>query len=134
MANPVLIPLLNPNEPEALLVDLFISEGQLVAEGDPLCSLETTKSSAEMTAEASGYVSTLRIAKGQTVQAGEILCYLSPTQIGSQYRKRSSRKVPQGLRISQPALNLARNLKLDLTGFLLGQWSRKIWFEPLAGL
>jgi acetyltransferase EpsM len=122
MANPVLIPLLNPNEPEALLVDLYVTEGQLVAEGDLLCSLETTKSSAEMTAEADGYVSTLRLTKGQTVQAGEILCYLSPNPDWKPpiQEEDAPESVPQGLRISQPALNLARNLKLDLTRLPIG--------------
>ena len=33
MSTPVTIPLLNPNEPEALLAALHVSEGQQVAEG-----------------------------------------------------------------------------------------------------
>lgn len=122
MANPVLIPLLNPNEPEALVVDLFISEGQLVAEGDPLCSLETTKSSAELTAEVGGYVSTLRLTKGQSVRAGEILCYLAPTPDWKPVEQVEDAPVgvPAGLRISQPALNLARTLNLDLSQLPIG--------------
>jgi acetyltransferase EpsM len=122
MANPVLIPLLNTNEPEALLVDLFVTEGQLVAEGDLLCSLETTKSTAEVTAETDGYVSSLRLSKGQTVQAGDILCYLTPNPDWKPpiQEEDAPESVPPGLRISQPALNLARNLKLDLTRLPVG--------------
>jgi acetyltransferase EpsM len=122
MTNPVLIPLLNPNEPEALLVDLFISEGQMVAKGDPLCSLETTKSSADVIAEVNGYVSALRIAKGQSVQAGEILCYLASTPDWKPIEEREGdpRGIPPGLRISQPALDLARSLDLDLSMLPVG--------------
>jgi acetyltransferase EpsM len=122
MTNPVLIPLLNPNEPEALLVDLFITEGQLVAEGDLLCSLETTKSSAEMTAETGGYICGLRLAKGQPVRAGEILCHLAPTPDWepTDQAENMSDSLPPGLRISQPALKLARSLSFDLSKLPLG--------------
>jgi acetyltransferase EpsM len=116
MTNPVLIPLLNPNEPEALITDLFISEGQLISKGDPVCILETTKSSAELVAETAGYVRALRFSKGQSVRAGEILCYLAPNPDWQPTEKKEDTPtgVPQGLRISQPALKLARSLKLDL--------------------
>lgn len=117
MANPVRIPLLNPNEPEALLADLFVSEGQQVAEGDPLCSLETTKSSAELTAQMDGYVIALCLEKGQSVRAGELLCYLAPSPewTPGEQVEQTPASLPPGLRISQPALNLARSLNLDLT-------------------
>jgi acetyltransferase EpsM len=122
MANPVLIPLLNPNEPEALLVDLFISEGQQVLKGDLLCSLETTKSTAELTAETDGYVSTLRFTKGQFVNAGEILCYLAHTLNWKpdESVEDTPGRIPKGMRISQPALNLARSLNLNLAEFPIG--------------
>ena len=67
---PVILPLLNPNEPEALLAALHVQEGQSVHIGDPLCTLETTKSTADVSAEANGYVAGLRFQAGQTVQAG----------------------------------------------------------------
>ncbi|MGW8251507.1 MAG: lipoyl domain-containing protein, partial [Anaerolineales bacterium] len=73
----VTIPLLNPNEPEALLAALHVIEGQLVAAGDPLCTLETTKSTAELEAESGGFVVGLRFSQGQTVRAGDALCYLA---------------------------------------------------------
>ncbi len=46
----LLIPLLNPNETEALLAALHVSEGQAIKPGDLLYTLETTKSTAEVTA------------------------------------------------------------------------------------
>ncbi|MEJ2264010.1 MAG: biotin/lipoyl-binding protein, partial [Anaerolineales bacterium] len=75
--NPVLIPLLNPNEPEAYLVSLLVEEGQYVEKDQVLCTIETTKSTAEIAAERSGFVARLGYQQGQLVRAGEILCYLA---------------------------------------------------------
>ncbi len=74
---PITIPLINPNEPGALLAELHVIPGNHVAFGDKLCTLETTKSTVELTAEANGYVVGLAFQAGQTVQAGEILGYLA---------------------------------------------------------
>lgn len=128
MPESVLIPLLNPNEPEALLAELYVSEGQRVAKGDPLCTLETTKSSAEVTCESDGYVVGLKFEQGQIVRAGEILCYLAEnldwvpplSPESGQLAESSSTaswEVPEGLRITQPALKLAQQLGLELDSF-----------------
>ena len=53
---PVLIPLINPNEPGALLAALHVTNGQHVNIGHILCTLETTKSTVDLTAEQEGYV------------------------------------------------------------------------------
>lgn len=116
----VRIPLLNPNEPEALLAALHVREGQAVQPGDPLCTLETTKSTAEVTAEAGGYVAGLALAAGQTVRAGELLCYLAPSaswqppQAAPPETASQASEAPAGLRISQKALRLAEALGVDL--------------------
>jgi sugar O-acyltransferase (sialic acid O-acetyltransferase NeuD family) len=138
MGIPILIPLLNPNEPEALLASLHVQEGQAVQAGAPLCTLETTKSTAELTAEAPGYVVGIRSLAGQTVKAGDTLAYLADTadwqppsaeplasglpgarpetsvRAASQALP-SDDPLPAGLRITQPALALARQHSLDLT-------------------
>lgn len=135
MSIPVTIPLLNPNEPEALLAALHISAGQYVAEGTLLCTLETTKSTAELSAEVSGFVIGLCCQAGQTVRAGEIFCYLagSPdepvpesdsgsveTAPMSETAAGSKEDLPAGLRITQPALALAQRNNLDLGRLPLG--------------
>ena len=123
----VTIPLLNPNEPEARLSSLEIRAGQHISAGETLCTLETTKSTAEVVAEADGYVAGLRYNQGDMVRAGEVLCYLSPTveaEIPSAVSQESpgdaispegaSGELPPGLRITQPALALAREHGIDL--------------------
>ena len=121
----VTIPLLNPNEPEALLATLHVQEGQHVAAGDLLCTLETTKSAADLQAEQAGFVVGLRSQQGRTVYAGEALCYLAEApdwtppgkQTDSVLEAQSSSiewTKPEGLRITQPALALARQLGVEL--------------------
>ncbi len=131
---PITIPLLNPNEPEALLSELHVEEGQRVAAGDLICTLETTKSTAEVEAEAEGYIIGLRFAAGDTVRAGDVLAYVasSPNEeipktgdkvLGNKgegenpHHPAPSYPVPNHLRISKPALALAQEHGLDLNQF-----------------
>ncbi len=124
----VTIPLINTNETEALLAGLHVSEGQQVAAGDLLATLETTKSTADLEAERDGYVVGLRLAAGQSVQAGQALCYLADTpdwtpppaepaalqSAGPGAASDENAPLPAGLRITQPALALARHNGLAL--------------------
>ena len=114
----VLIPMLNPNESEVLLADLKVKDGQPVASGEVLAVLETTKSTGELCAESAGFVLGLRIATGMTLHTGDILCYLS-TDAHSPLPERQPAKyaaaaLPSSLRITAPALALARQFNLDL--------------------
>lgn len=120
---PVTIPLLNPNEPEAILAALHVQPGQHVTAGDVLCTLETTKSAAEIQAEHAGYVAGLNLRTGDTVQAGQILCYLADipdwtppvNRPVNQPANQVEQIVPEGLRITRPALDLARQSQIDLS-------------------
>ena len=130
--NSITIPLLNPNEPDALLVDLHVEDRQQVSADDLICTLETTKSTAEVFAEGDGFIVGLRFNAGDTVHAGDILCYLadSPEAVppeaeaissdSSTQPRTESEVPPEGLRITQPALNLAREQSLSLALFPIG--------------
>jgi sugar O-acyltransferase (sialic acid O-acetyltransferase NeuD family) len=126
---PVLIPLLNPNEPEARLVSINVSEGQRVLKNDILCTLETTKSTSELVAEVDGFIIGLIYSSGDSVMAGDVFCHLAdspetPSQKSGSLSKPSlgNKKsddihpgdLPPGLRITQPALSLARQHHLNL--------------------
>jgi acetyltransferase EpsM len=127
---PVHIPLLNPNEPEARIVAINVTSGDHVHQNDVLCTLETTKSTADITAEVEGYIIGLHFHEGQIVHAGDVLCYLANSPdtappIANSYHKEKSTStkapklsqngIPDGLRITTPALTLARQHKLDLS-------------------
>lgn len=140
---PVLIPLLNPNEPEAKLVSLTIREGQYVNKGEILCTLETTKSTADVVAESEGYVINLHHSVGQVVRTGEILCYLSesptPLQSDIDYNQENFKiepkttPIPTGIRITQPALNLANQKKFDLNQLPVGPLITESMLQKLIG-
>ena len=128
---PITIPLINPNEPEALLASLYVDEGQQVFTGDVICTLETTKSTLELAAEGEGYIVGLGFEEGETVRANDVLGYLAESadaappgrevaaDSGGQPASESDAP-PEGLRITQPALNLAREHGLSLDDFPLG--------------
>jgi sugar O-acyltransferase (sialic acid O-acetyltransferase NeuD family) len=123
----ITIPMLNPNEPEAILAALHVSEGQYVSKGEVLCTLETTKSIAELQAENDGYVVGLRFRQGQTARAGELLCYLAesaswspPAMENAPETEQGGDQIPAGLRITAPALALARQMRLPLEKLPLG--------------
>lgn len=110
------IPLLNPNEPQVLISELPVSNGQMVEAGQTLCVLETTKASQELTAPGRGYVAGLSTSAGDTVTAGEILLWLSadPQWAPDQGPAGGDQARPTGLRITEPARRLAAERGLDL--------------------
>ena len=143
VAIPVYIPLINPNEREAALVSIYISEGEHIAKGKILCTLETTKSTSDVQAEMEGYVVSLRLSEGQTVSAGDIFCYLAespdwkPTEsqqprMGKSRAASTINDLPQGLRITQPALALARQYQLDLYQLPVGPLVTKEMVETVV--
>jgi acetyltransferase EpsM len=124
----VLVPLLNPNEPEAVLVQLFVTVGQHVTVDEVLCTLETTKSTHELIAEKAGFVAGLRFSAGENVNAGDLFCYLTetagetlpapaPSSGSGEVGSSPLQEPPAGMRITQPALALARERGLNLTDF-----------------
>jgi sugar O-acyltransferase (sialic acid O-acetyltransferase NeuD family) len=121
----VLIPLVNPNEPEARLAAIHVQEKQSVEPGEVLCTLETTKSTQEVVAEHAGFVAGLSASPGDPVRAGDLFCYLAdspdwqperatpPTEKTTGTDEEQG-ELPPGLRITQPALALARAAGIDL--------------------
>jgi acetyltransferase EpsM len=124
MAVPITIPLINPNELEALVSGLHVREGQRVRKDAPICTLETTKSTTDLCAEISGFVVGLILRQGESVRAGDIVGYLAetsdwvpPDQSGQREIPGHYRFLPDGVRITQPALSLAQQHHLDLSQF-----------------
>ena len=111
------VPLVNPNEPEAMVVDVATADGDRVSEGDVLCSLETSKSVEDVYAAAAGYVFGLSSKLGTSVTAGDVLCYIAVDADWSppvSEDEPAGESVPEDLKITEPALAVARELGLDL--------------------
>jgi sugar O-acyltransferase (sialic acid O-acetyltransferase NeuD family) len=119
---PIQIPLVNPNEPEALLASVEAQEGQFLEEDDLIALVETTKTTGEIRAERPGYLVGLRFKQGDTLQAGEVLAYIGSTpnardpslQPWLKNEVTESEEVPE-LRITDPARELALASGLDLS-------------------
>ncbi|MCI0520077.1 MAG: NeuD/PglB/VioB family sugar acetyltransferase, partial [Chloroflexi bacterium] len=82
--------------------------------------LETTKSTLEFEAPGGGYVVGMAFQAGETVRAGELLCYLAASPDWQPPSAPAAAEtpgdaLPAGLRISQPALALARARGVDLS-------------------
>jgi acetyltransferase EpsM len=134
-AKTITIPLINPNEPESLVAHLAVNEGQYVSKGAVLCVLETTKSTVEVVAEIDGYIISLQVSENDLAHAGSLLCYLAQSEdwqpeISNTTLSRDSEfdqqgllesELPEGLRITNPALQLATSKELDLSLLPKGQ-------------
>ena len=141
--SPVLVPLLNANEPEARLVEIHTSEGALVRQGDLLFTIETTKAASDVEAPGAGYVR-LRAQEGDTLAVGDVLAYLaqSPSEPlpapMAQAPKASiaTQNAPAGeggLRMTRPARALAESLGVDLSSLPAGQLITEAYIRQMTG-
>ena len=122
---PIKIPLINPNEPEALLAAIEVEEGQALAEGTTIALVETTKSTAEIKAEKHGYLVGLHYETGETIRAGDVLAYIGdspgakdpnlPPWAKEDVLEKEGHTGMQGLKITEPARELAAARGVDLS-------------------
>jgi len=75
----VQIPMLNANEDEVEVIEVQVEEGQEVEAGDVLCTLESTKATADVEAPSAGFVRALGVRQGQRARVGQPLCALTET-------------------------------------------------------
>ena len=55
------------------IVDIFLAEGDLVNEGEPILSLEAMKMQNEITASCNGVIRKIHVIAGQTVMKDDLL-------------------------------------------------------------
>lgn len=70
----IVAPLVNTNEPQALVIEVAVAPGDVVAAGDLICVLETSKSTEDVEAEHAGHIGPLHIALNDMVDAGALIC------------------------------------------------------------
>lgn len=124
-------PLINANEPEMRLVAIEVRQGQKVQAGQVLCVVETTKATADVTAESDGFVFLVQRQVGDTVRAGELFGYITQELnldvqsllSESQPAKNLAEKTGQmQLRLTEAARRLAEELKIDFDRLPKGEW------------
>jgi len=131
LIKPILFPLINANEPEMTLASIEVQQGQQVQAGQVLGVVETTKATAEITAESAGYVFLVYLRAGEVVRAGELFGVLSsepnfdlqslPLKAGMT-NVITEEKSQTEARLTEPARRLAEELKIDLSRLPKGEW------------
>jgi len=133
MAEPlaVSIPLLNPNEPEAVVTSLAVAQGARVEVGDQLAVIETTKSSMEITAERAGFVVGLRADAGTTLAAGTVLLWLAddPAWQPPDPAEGDGTQPADSLRMTEAARRLAQSEGIDLESLPVGPLITEAWLR-----
>lgn len=130
MTNPkeIRYPLLNPNEPDAMLTSINIKEGQQVKSGDLLYTLETTKAATDIESENSGYILGIQEKPGSSISVGDLFAYLSDDPNWNppeKSKQKEESELPAELRITKPALELAQLHNIDLDSLPKGQMVTK---------
>lgn len=111
MVKELILPRLNANDTSVRLVAWLAGDGEKVSRGDPVCAVETTKASAEMEAEADGY---LRHAasEGEELDVGALVGWIgeSPGEIQGLSRKEEADRPA----VTRKARELARTLGVEI--------------------
>ncbi len=121
-ATPILAPLVNPNEPEALLQAIHTPEKQAVSKGEVLCTLETTKSTLEVEAPeaATWWDGASPQDRWWQPEKRSVISPNPPSGRPPRLAESGPAPPPDGRRFTQPALALAREHALDLESFAAG--------------
>jgi sugar O-acyltransferase (sialic acid O-acetyltransferase NeuD family) len=119
----ILVPLLNANEPEARVVDIFVKDRQSVEKGLRLFTIETTKAASDIESPEAGFVHLLT-SKGAMHSVGDRLAVITETaddEIGVLAKDVVQPQPANGLRITRPARDLADVLGIDLANLPHGR-------------
>ena len=73
------VPLINANEDELEITEVFVKEGEEVKAGDPICVVESTKATTEVEAPRDGFVRRLQIKADTRARVGSLVCALTDT-------------------------------------------------------
>jgi pyruvate dehydrogenase E2 component (dihydrolipoyllysine-residue acetyltransferase) len=76
MATEIKLPMLGENVDSGVVVNVLVSEGDEVAEGQPVIELETEKATVEVPASASGRVKEISVKEGATIKVGQVILTL----------------------------------------------------------
>lgn len=112
--NTIKVPLINTNEPEALVADWLVEPWAKVNVNDPICTIETTKSTFDIEADVEGYIYPI-IEEGIYAKVGSILGYIFPSDDPKQLIEIETNDMSSGGRIiSQKAKKILENNSLSI--------------------
>jgi pyruvate dehydrogenase E2 component (dihydrolipoamide acetyltransferase) len=91
----------------------LVSEGQEVAEDEPLVEIQTDKTTVEIPSPAAGKVSQILVEEGKVVPVGTVLVVIGEDGVGPAERPRAE-EAPQKVRATPLVRRLAQELGVDL--------------------
>jgi pyruvate dehydrogenase E2 component (dihydrolipoamide acetyltransferase) len=96
----------------------LVSEGQDVAEDDPLVEIQTDKTTVEIPSPAAGKVAKILVGEGEVVPVGTVLVVIGDGAAPAVERPQASTAASQGERVRATPLvrKVAQELGVDLTG------------------
>lgn len=109
------VPQINANEEEVEVVEVAVAQGDRVARGDVLCTLESTKATQDVVAPAAGYVRRLAVEPGTRVVVGELICGLteSADEVVETVEEKRPRRASSEVRITRRASSLIEEYDVD---------------------
>ncbi len=90
---------------EAEILDIYISAGDMVQEGDIVLHIETDKAAVELPSPFTGVVEEIKVKTGDVVQVGDVLltfAEMAGEEIARQVEGKASEKPPEAARVAQP--------------------------------
>jgi pyruvate dehydrogenase E2 component (dihydrolipoamide acetyltransferase) len=116
--NVVAVPQIGPNDTEVTLVEWHVSDGDLVAPGDIIVSLETAKAVTEIESELSGYIIKLRQID-EILNIGEELALVGNNQKGlikqkKDYLIKKDSEIDKSIIATKKAHKLANQLNINI--------------------
>jgi sugar O-acyltransferase (sialic acid O-acetyltransferase NeuD family) len=108
-------PRINANEDQLQVIEIRVAQGQLVAEGDTLFVLETTKAAVEVNAPVAGVIEALSAKIGDFVEVGRAICEIGDEIAeGGPARAQLLASGNTETRITAKARKLAETMGIDL--------------------
>lgn len=114
MITEIRLPQLNANETSAILTEWVASDGTRVAAGEPLCSVETTKTTFEVEATVGGFVRHA-LSRGTEVYNNAILAWIADTHEELSTLSSESAGGEPSVVATEKAVQLARVLGVDVS-------------------
>lgn len=114
MTTRVLIPRVNANDDQVLIVKLHIAAGDEVQEGDLLAEIETSKATSEILAPAAGRVGEIAFSEGEFADVEALLCSLSAAAAENVNREPLLGGEASGRKVTAKARRRAAELAVDV--------------------
>lgn len=110
-------PLINTNEPEALVVEVSLAPYSKITRGEHLFTLETSKATYDVESEYDGFVGPVTITVGSRVTAGDLICEVFTDPPARTAATGDPPPATPNRRFTQKAARLAVELGVDITRF-----------------